>query len=32
MPTFQTEGYFESPYYRILEEPILFPLALKWNL
>ena len=28
----QTEGYFENPYYRFLEEPMLFLLALKWNL
>ena len=28
----QTEGYFENPYYRFLEEPILFLWALKWNL
>ena len=25
----QTEGYFENPYYRFLEEPMLFLLALK---
>ena len=29
---FQTESYFENPYYRFLEESILFLLALKWNL
>ena len=28
----QTEDYFENPYYRFLEEPMLFLLALKWNL
>ena len=28
----QAEGYFENPYYRFLDEPILFLLALKWNL
>ena len=28
----QTEGYFENPWYRFLEEPMLFPLVLKWNL
>ena len=32
MPMFQTEGYFENPQYRFLEESILFLLALKWNL
>ena len=31
MSTSQTEGYFENPYYRFLEEPMLFLLALKWN-
>ena len=25
----QTEDYFENPYYRFLEEPMLFLLALK---
>ena len=29
MPIFQTEGYFENPQYRILEEPMLFLLTLK---
>ena len=24
MPISQTEGYFENPYYRFLEEPMLF--------
>ena len=28
----QTEGYFENAYNRFSEEPILFLLALKWNL
>ena len=28
----QTEGYFENPEYRFLEEPMLFLLAWKWNL
>ena len=28
----QTKGYFENPKNRFLEEPMLFPLALKWNL
>ena len=28
----QTEGYFEIPYYRFLEESMHFQLALKWNL
>ena len=28
----QTEGYFENPWYRFLEEPMLLLLALKWNL
>ena len=32
MPISQTEGYFENPWYRFLEEPMLFPLALKSNL
>ena len=32
MPISQTEGYFENPGYRFLEEPMLSPLALKWNL
>ena len=31
MPISQTEGYFENPYYRFLEEPMLLLLALKWN-
>ena len=26
------EGYIENPKYRFLEEPVLFLLALKWNL
>ena len=29
VPVSQTEGYFENYYYRFLEEPILFLLALK---
>ena len=28
----QAESYFENPYYRFLEESMLFLLALKWNL
>ena len=32
MPISQTEGYFENPYDRFLEEPMLFLLALKWKL
>ena len=28
----QVEGYFENPYYRFLEESMLFPLSSKWNL
>ena len=28
----QAEVYFEKPYYRFLEESMLFLLALKWNL
>ena len=32
MPISQTKGYFENPSYRFLEEPMLFLLALKWNL
>ena len=32
MPISQTEGYFENPLYRFLEEPTLFLLALKWKL
>ena len=32
MPIAQTEGYFESPWYCFLEEPMLFLLAWKWNL
>ena len=28
----QTEGYFENPWYRFLEKPVLFLLVLKWNL
>ena len=31
MPIFQTEGYFENPYYSFLEESMLFLLASKWN-
>ena len=27
----QTEGYFENYLYPFLEEPMLFPSALKWN-
>ena len=29
MPISQTDGYFENPQYRFLEEPLLFLLALK---
>ena len=29
MPISQTEGYFENPWYRFLEESMLFLLALK---
>ena len=32
MPISQTEGYFKNPYQHFLEEPMLFLLALKWNL
>ena len=32
MPVSQTDGYFENPWYGLLEEPLLFLLALKWNL
>ena len=32
MPVSQTDGYFENPWYGLLEEPLLFRLALKWNL
>ena len=32
MPISQTEGYFENPWYRFLEEPKFFLLAWKWNL
>ena len=32
MPISRTEGEFENPEYRFLEELILFLLALKWNL
>ena len=32
MPISQPEGYFENPYYRFLEELVLFLMALKWNL
>ena len=32
MPIPLTEGYFENPQYRCLEEYMLFLLALKWNL
>ena len=32
MPTSQTEGYFKNPQYYFLEEPMLFMLALEWNL
>ena len=28
----QMEGYFKTPQYHFLEEPMLFVLALKWNL
>ena len=31
-PTAQTKGCFENPWYLFLEEPLLFLLALKWNL
>ena len=30
-PPISTEGYFENPKYRFLEEPMFFLLALKWN-
>ena len=32
MPISQTEGYIENPWYRFLEESMLFLLALKWNI
>ena len=32
MSTTQTENYFENPLVMFLEEPMLFLLALKWNL
>ena len=32
MPISQKEGYFENLWYRFLEEPMLFLLALKWDL
>ena len=32
MPIFQMEDYFGNPWYRFLEESMLFLLALKWNL
>ena len=32
MPISQTEDDFENPWLRLLEEPMLFLLALKWNL
>ena len=28
----QAEGYFENPKLRVLEEPMLFLLVLRWNL
>ena len=31
MPISQTDGYFEKPKHRFLEEPMLFLLAWKWN-
>ena len=31
MPISQTDSYFENPWYRFLEEPMLFLLALKWK-
>ena len=31
MPISQTEGYFENPEHRFLEESMLFLLALKWK-
>ena len=31
MPISQTEGFFENPLYRFLEESMLFLLVLKWN-
>ena len=31
MPISQMESYFENPYYRFFEEPMLFLLALKWK-
>ena len=32
MPISQTEGYLENPLYRVVEEPMLFLLALNWKL
>ena len=32
MPISQTMGYIENPQYSFLEEAMLFPLVLKWNL
>ena len=32
MPISQTEFHLENPLYRFLEEPMLFLLALEWNL
>ena len=31
-PISQMEDYFKNPWYHFLEEPVLFLLALKWNL
>ena len=32
MPICQTEDYFENPWYRFLEESMLFLLPLEWKL
>ena len=32
MSVSQMEGYFKNPKQQFLEEPMLFQLALKWNL
>ena len=32
MPISQTEGYFKNLQYSFLEKPMIFLLALKWNL
>ena len=31
IPVSQTEGYFENPWYRFLEEPMFFLWTLKWK-